>query len=73
MQIWESCSTEIYNRLYRTKNQGVETEEEVDTEEKYPHILYSEVEKAINPRRDKNSTGDDDVRAVGRRLFPVNP
>jgi hypothetical protein len=49
------------------KNLGVETEEEVDTDEKYSYVLYSQVEKAINPRRDKNSTGDDDVRAVGRR------
>ena len=57
----ESYVAELYGRTYRTKNLGVETEEEVDRDEKYPYILYSEVENAIKQRRDKNATGDDGV------------
>jgi hypothetical protein len=66
LQIWENYSTELYDRPYRPKNLGVQTEEEVDTNKKYTYILHSEVEKAINSRRDY------DVRVVGKRLFPAN-
>jgi hypothetical protein len=57
----ESYVAELYDRTYRPKNLGVETEEEVDRDEKYPYLLYSEVENAIKQRRDKNATGDDSV------------
>ena len=40
----------------------VELEEEVDTDEKCPYILQSEVEKAIKELRNKKATGNDDVR-----------
>jgi hypothetical protein len=40
---------------------GVEPEEEVDTDEKGPYILQSEVEKAVKEMRNRKSTGDDDV------------
>ena len=39
----------------------VEPEEEVDTDEKGPHILKSEVEKAIKEMRNRKATGDDDI------------
>ena len=39
----------------------VEPEEEVDTGEKGPHILQSEVEKAIKEMRNRKATGDDDI------------
>ena len=38
-----------------------EEEEEVDTDEKGPHILQSEVEKAIKELRNRKATGDDDI------------
>jgi len=58
LQILESYVTELYDRTYRPKNLEVETEEEVDRDEKYPYYLYSKVENAIKQRRDKNATGD---------------
>ena len=39
----------------------VKPEEEVDTDEKDPYILQSEVEKAIKEMRNEKATGDDDV------------
>jgi len=39
----------------------VEPEEEVDTDEKGPYILQSEVKKAIKKMRNRKATGDDDV------------
>ena len=36
-------------------------EEEVDTDEKGPYILQSEVEKSIKEMKNKKVTGDDDV------------
>ena len=38
-----------------------EPEEGVDTDEKGPYILQSEVEKAIKEMRNRKATGDDDV------------
>jgi hypothetical protein len=46
-KIWENYITEIYNRANRPETPEVEPEEEVDTDEKGPYILQSEVEKAI--------------------------
>jgi hypothetical protein len=39
----------------------VEPEEEVDTHEKTPYILQSEVEKAIKERKYKKAAGNDGV------------
>jgi len=39
----------------------METEKEVDVDEKFPYILQSEVEKAIKELRHKRATGDDNV------------
>ena len=39
----------------------VEPEEEVDTDEKGPYILQSEVGKAVKEMRNRKATGDDDV------------
>ena len=36
-------------------------EEEVDTGEKGPYVLQSELEKAIKEMRNRKATGDDDV------------
>jgi hypothetical protein len=44
-----------------TRMLEVESEEEVDTNEKGPYILQSEVEKAVKEMRNKKTTGDDDV------------
>jgi hypothetical protein len=47
----------------------VEPEEEVDEDHKGPHILRSEVEKAIKEMRDKKATGDDNVPVEGLKLL----
>ena len=39
----------------------VEPEEEIDTDEKGPHILQSEVEKTIKEMRNRKAIGDDDI------------
>ena len=44
-------------------------EEEVDTDEKGPHILQSEVEKATKGMRNKKATGDDDVHGDVLKLL----
>ena len=51
--------TELYNRPNRPETLEVEPEEEVDTDEKGPQILQSEVEKAIKEMRNRKATGDD--------------
>jgi hypothetical protein len=48
---------------------NVEPEKEVDEDHKGPHILCSEVEKAIKEMRDKKFTGDDDVPVEAVRLL----
>ena len=60
LKIWENYVTELYDRPNRPENLEVEPEE-VDTDEKGPYILQSEVEKAIKEMRNKKATGDDDV------------
>jgi hypothetical protein len=60
LKIWENYVTELYDRPNRPETLEVETEE-VDTDEKGPYILQSEVEKAIKEMRNKKATGDDDV------------
>lgn len=39
LQILESYVAELYDRNYRPKNLGAETEDEVNRDEKYPYIL----------------------------------
>jgi len=47
LKIWENYVTELYDRLNRPETLEVEPEEEVDTDEKGPYILQSEVEKLL--------------------------
>ena len=61
LKIWEHYVAELYDRPNRPETLEVETEEEIDTDEKGPYILQSEVEKAIKEMRNKKATGDDDV------------
>ena len=61
LKIWENYVTELYDRLNRPETLEVEPEEEVDTDEKGPHILKSEVEKAIKEMRNRKATGDNDT------------
>jgi len=69
LKIWENYITELHDRPNRTQNLEVEPEEEVDTDEKDPYILQSEVEKAIKEMRNKKATGDDDVPGDVLKLF----
>jgi hypothetical protein len=59
--IWENYVTVLYDRPNLPETLEVEPEEEVDTDEKGPYILQSEVENAIKEMRDRKATGDDDV------------
>jgi hypothetical protein len=61
LQIWENYITELYDRANPPEHLEVETEDEVDEDEKGPYILQSELEKAIKETRDKKAAGDDDV------------
>ena len=61
LKIWENYVTELYDQPNRPETLEAEPEEEVDTDEKDPYILQSEVEKAIKEMRNRNATGDDDV------------
>jgi hypothetical protein len=61
LKIWENYITELYDRLNRPETLDIEPEEEVDTDEKGPYILQSDVEKAIKEMRNKKATGDDDI------------
>jgi hypothetical protein len=61
LKIWENYITELYDRPDRPETLEVEPEEEVDTGDKGPYILHSEVEKSIKEMRNKKATGDDDV------------
>ena len=60
LKVWENCITDLYDRLNRPETLDVEPEE-VDTDEKGPHILQSEVEKAIKKMRNRNANGVDDI------------
>jgi hypothetical protein len=61
LKIWENYITELYDRPNRPETLDIKPEEEVDTDEKGPYILQSEVEKALKEMRNKKATGDDDV------------
>jgi hypothetical protein len=73
LQIWENYVTTLYDRPNRPETLEVEPEEEVDTDEKGPYILQSEVEKAIKEMRDGRATGDDDIPGdVDRKSTRLN-
>jgi len=55
LKIWENYITELYDRPNRPETLEVEPEEEVDTDEKEPFILKSEVEKTIKEMRNKKA------------------
>ena len=57
----ENYTAELYDRPNRLETLEVEPEEEVDTDEKSPYILQSEVEKAIKEMKNQQATVDDDV------------
>ena len=59
--MWENYVTEIYDRPNRPETLEDEPEVEVDTDEKGPFILKSEVEKAVKEMRNSKATVDDDV------------
>jgi hypothetical protein len=46
LKIWENCIRELYDRPNPPETLEVKPEEEVDTDEKGPYILKSEVEKS---------------------------
>ena len=58
---WENYITELYDQTNRPETLEVEREEEVDTDDKGPHILKSEVEKASKEMRNRKDTGDDGI------------
>jgi hypothetical protein len=61
LKIWENYITELHDRPNRPETLEVKPEEEVDADEKGPHILLSEVEKALKEMRNKKATEDDEV------------
>ena len=58
LKIWENYITELYDRPNRPETLEAEPEE-VDTDEKGPHISQSEVEKTIKEMRNRKVTADD--------------
>jgi hypothetical protein len=72
LKIWEIYVAELYDRANRPENLNVEPEEEVSADHKGPHILRSEVEKAIKEMRNKKDTGDDDVPVEVLKLLGEN-
>jgi hypothetical protein len=69
LKIWENYFTELHDRPNRPLTLEVETEEEVDPDEKGPCILQNKVENAIKKMRNKKATGDDDVPGEVLKLF----
>jgi len=61
LKIWENYITELCDRPNRPETLEVDPEEEVDTDEKGPYILQSEVDETIKEMRNKMATGNDDV------------
>ena len=55
LKIWENYVKELYDRTNRPETLEVEPEEEVDTDEKGPYILQSEVETAIKEMRNRKA------------------
>jgi hypothetical protein len=69
LKIWRNYITELHDLPNRPETLGGETEEEVDTDEKAPSFLPSEVEKAIKEVRNKKTTRDDDVPGDALKLL----
>jgi hypothetical protein len=69
LKIWMNYVTVLCDRPNRPETLEVEPEEVVDTEEKSPYILQSEVEKAIKEMRNRKATGDDDIPGEVLRLL----
>jgi len=67
--IWENYITELHDRPNRPETLEVEPEEEVDSDEKGPYILQSELEKAIKEMINKKATGDDNLPGDVRKLL----
>jgi hypothetical protein len=61
LKIWENYITELYDRPNRPETLEVEPDEDVDTDDKGPYILQSEVEKTIKEIRNKKARVDDAV------------
>ena len=61
LKILENYITKLYDRTNRPETLEFEPEEEVETDEKGPYILQSEVEKAIKEMRNKVATGDENI------------
>jgi len=55
LKTWENYVTELYDRPNRPETLEVEPEEEVNTDEKGPYILQSEVQKAIKEMRNRKA------------------
>jgi hypothetical protein len=68
LRIREIYIEELYDRANRPESLNVEPEE-VDEDCKGPHILCSEVEKAIKEMGGKKATGDDDVPVEALKLL----
>jgi len=58
LKILENYVTKLYDRPNRPETLNVEPEVEVDTDEKVPYILQSEVEKAVKEMRNRKVRGD---------------
>ena len=58
LKVWVNYVTELCDRPNRPETLEVEPEEEVDTDEKGPYILQSEVEKAVKETRNGKATDD---------------
>ena len=61
MKIWENYVTELFNPHSLLETLEDEPEGEVDTDEKGPYILQSEVEKDIKEMRTRKATGNDEI------------
>jgi hypothetical protein len=66
LKFWGNYITKLYDR---PETLEVEREEEVDTDQKDPRILQSEVEKVIKETRNNKATGNDDVPRDVLKLF----
>ena len=65
----ENFITELYDGPNRLGNLQVEPEENVQTDEKRPYVLHSEVEKAIKVTMDKKAVRDDNISGDVPRIL----
>jgi hypothetical protein len=68
LKIWEICVEELYGQANRPEKLNMEPEE-VEEDHKGPHIIRSEVEKAIKEMREKKATGDNNVPVEALKLL----